>query len=255
MAGLVTSEYGIVGRSLPQPTPDGIEREQRLGRYGSVIAELLSATKHGLADEGAYFVATNATPGTAQAYNIQASFSDTTPFMYLFNKDQPANSANKRIYLDYVKIIVTTAAATGTQAYYAVKADAARAITTNNTATITAVNSNMDSGTQSIATLNAQNSGTASVIAAASSSARIVARGGFGGITIVGDELVMMFGTCDPGAYPGLTAAQATAPGRKVSVSPPIILGPQQSATIQLWFPGNATTGLSYEFEAGWWER
>jgi hypothetical protein len=40
---------------------------------------------------GTYFIATNVTPGTAQAYNIQSTFSDTTPLLYIQNNDSKAN--------------------------------------------------------------------------------------------------------------------------------------------------------------------
>jgi hypothetical protein len=76
-----------------------------------------------------------------------------------------------------------------------------------------------------------------------------------GGIPVVGDELVLVCGPVDPGAYAGLTAAQAVCAGRKVSCLPPIILGPNSALTLYAWFPGNAATSLSYEFEVGWWER
>ncbi len=255
-ANLPTSEWGLVSRALPQPTVDNQEREMRVGRYGSQFTESLIPTKHVLADEGSYYVSTNPTPGTGLAYNVQASFSDTVPFIYIFNQSLPSDAANKRLYLDYIKIIVTVAAVTGTQAFYAVKSDnVARAITTNNTTAITPANVNSDVGAQALAQVRSQTSATASAIAAASANARVLARGGFGGITIVGDELVILFGSPDPGAYAGLTAAQAVCPGRKVSNSPPLIIGPQQSATVHLWFPGNATTGLSYELEMGHWER
>jgi len=47
----------------------------------------------------------------------------------------------------------------------------------------------------------------------------------------------------------------AACPGRRVSCIPPVILGPNSALTIYAWFPGNATTSLSYEFEMNWWER
>jgi len=49
------------------------------------------STKHLLADEGSYFIATNPTPGTALAYNIQAAFSDTVPLFYVQNNGSKAN--------------------------------------------------------------------------------------------------------------------------------------------------------------------
>jgi hypothetical protein len=251
-----TSEFGYISRGLPQPISDGMEAEIRLSRYRDTMVMNLMPTKHPLAEEGSYFSSCNPTPGTGLAYNIQATFSDTVPFIYIFNTSLPGDPNSKRICLDFIKIIPTVAPATSTTAYYSVKTDnVARAITTNNTTAIIPANVNSDIGLASIAQVRTQTSATASAIAAASANARVVARGAFGGIPIIGDELVAMFGSPDCAPYAGLTAAQAVCPGRKVSNSPPIIIGPQQSATVHLWFVGNATTGLSYELEMGHWER
>ena len=73
--------------------------------------------------------------------------------------------------------------------------------------------------------------------------------------SVVGEEMVLVCGSTDPGSYPGLTAAEAVCPGRRVSCIPPVILGPNSAMTVYAWFPGNATTGLSFELEMGWWER
>ena len=62
-----TSEFGLVGRGLPQPLADGLEGEVRLSRYRDAMVANLMATKHMLADEGSYFVSTNPTPGTGLA--------------------------------------------------------------------------------------------------------------------------------------------------------------------------------------------
>src|SRR5262249_19118303 len=69
-------------------------------RYGALFVESTVPTKHVLADEGSYMATTNPTPGTALAYQIQAAFSATAPFIYLFNKN---GAGGKRVYLDYLK--------------------------------------------------------------------------------------------------------------------------------------------------------
>lgn len=244
----------VTARSLANATPAtdnaNVGVANRGSKYGEqYVIPLLLNGRQGLADEGSYFIATNPTPGTAFAYNVQASFSDTVPFLYLFNG---AAAGGKNVELDYIKLIVTTAAASGVTAYYAARLDASRAITSDNTTKVVPVNY---AGTATVLSPLKLQNGSASTIAASSSTSTIVARGSFGGITIVGDELVMCFGGDPANAYPGLTAAQATAPGRKVSVSGPVIVAPQQSLTIHLWFASNAITGLSYEFEMGWAER
>ena len=220
-------------------------------RLGIPISDPGIQAKFEMADLGLAFVTTNPTPGTALAYNVQASYSATVPFLYLAN-----TSAFLRVYLDYIKLIVTTPAASGVQAYYALIADAAaRALTLDNTVALTPVCSNMALSPVSALTVRAQNSGSASTLAA-SVAPRVVGRGALGGITIAGDELIIDFGAAGGHqAHPGLTAAQATTPGCKVSGSPALILGPGQSLAMSLWFPSNSATGLSYELEMSHQER
>jgi len=93
----------------------------RGGRYGEQYVLPLIPTKHLLADEGSTSSPTNPTPGTALAYNIQAAFSDTVPLFYVQNNDSKANPFGKRLYLDYIKLICTTAPASGTGARFAIK--------------------------------------------------------------------------------------------------------------------------------------
>ena len=258
MPGIDVNQLWTPARAIPSPQSDqkAPVTNVRGGRYGEQYVLPLISTKHLLADEGSYFIATNPTPGTALAYNVQAAFSDTVPLMYIQNNDSKANPLAKRMYLDYIKLICAVAPASSTGARFAVKTDPAlRALSTNNTTAITPTSPNSDMAAQSVCSINVQSSATASALSASSASARLVANASMGGIPVVGDELVLVCGTVDPGAYPGLTAAQATCAGRKVSCLPPIVLGPNSALTLYAWFPGNAATGLSCEFEVGWWER
>lgn len=258
MPGIDVNQLWTPARAIPSPQADqkAPVTNVRGGRYGEQYVLPLVPTKHMLADEGTYFIATNVTPGTAQPYNIQAAFSDTTPLLYIQNNDSKANPFARRMYLDYIKLICSVAPASSTGARFALKTDPQlRTLSTNNTLAITPTSPNSDVATQSVCSINAQNNGAASVLTASSGSARLVANASTGGIPIVGDELVLVCGPADPGPYPGLTAAQAVCPGRKVSCLPPIILGPNSALTLFAWFPSNAATGLSYEFEMGWWER
>lgn len=223
----------------------------RLNRSIGVVAGHPRTTN---SDLGYYWTTTNPTPGTALAYNVQASYTATgSPFLYLFNS---ASAGGKSVYLDYIKIIVTTAAASGTQAYYACVADqAARALTVDHTSSLTPANPNQGvaNTAASVLTVNAQNSATASTLAAASSAVRIVGRGNLGGLTVVGDELLIDFGSNGPYPFNGATAAIVN-PGVKTSGTAPVILDPQACLMVTLWFPSNSATGLSYELEMGHWE-
>jgi len=243
---------GFVSRVLPGPAGDTNAVNVRSTRYGDLSAQLLHAKKHGLAEEGTYFVSTNPTPGTGVAGPVNASFSATGPF-FAFVNNNPAGGA--RASLDYLKIIPTVAPASATGAHLVVVRDQiSRALTTDNTVVATPVNVNGDSANKA-ASIFKYTVTTINVAAAATPTAAIVARASVSGIPVIGDELVFDFGATDTGAYPGLTAGQVTAGGRKVSVLPPVICAPQQLLFFYLWFPGNAATGVSYEFELGHWER
>jgi len=258
MPGIDVNQLWTPARGLPSPQADqkAPVTNVRGGRYGEQYMLSLVPTKHLLADEGSYFIATNPTPGTALAYNIQAAYSDTVPLLYIQNNDSKANPFAKRMYLDYIKLICSVVPASSTGVRFAIKTDPTlRTISTNNTTAITPTSPNSDVAMQSVCSINAQSSATASALSASSTSARLVANASTGGIPVVGDELVLVCGPSDPGPYPGLTAAQATCAGRKVSCLPPIVLGPNSALTLYAWFPSNATTGLSYELEMGWWER
>ena len=258
MPGIDVNQLWTPARAIPSPQADqkAPVTNVRGGRYGEQYVLSLVPTKHLLADEGSYFIATTVTPGTGQGYNIQAAFSDTTPLLYIQNNDSKANPFGKRMYLDYIKLICTVVPATATGVRFAIKTDPQlRTLSTNNTLGLTPTSPNSDVATQSVCSVNAQNSATASVLTASSGAARVVAYASMGGIPVVGEELVLLCGSADPGAYNGLTAAEAVCPGRRVSCIPPIILGPNSALTLYGWFPGNATTGLSFELEMGWWER
>jgi hypothetical protein len=273
MPGIDTNQLWTPARSIPPATPD--QKTQianvRAGRYGEQYMLSLVPTKHVLSDEGTYFVATSAgnntsvvtgigawTPGTALAWSSAAngSFSDTTPFIYVSNNDAIDNPISKRLYFDYLKLVWTIVTTSATSFHLAIKTDpTVRQITTNHVATCYPWSPNIDVQTSSIATVYAQNSTTNSVISASSYGARVVATCSMGGIQVVGDEYVIQSGTTDCAAYPGLGSAEGTCPGRKVSVVPPIVVGPGGGMTFYIWSAGSLSGSPTYEFEMGWWER
>lgn len=246
-----------VDEGLPDSEVDGESMGLRGGRYGESYVLNLVPTTHMLSREGTYFVATNPTPGTAFAANIQAAFSDTVPFIYLFNQESQQNVRAKYCYIHYIKIIVSVVPVTATAAQIALITDiVSRGLGTDNMTQIQPVSTTTSMTLPSDMFIKAQSSGTASAITASSQQKRVLARASFpSGLPTIGDELVLVCGETGLGGAQGLTAAQATCPGRKVCSAPPVVVAPGHSLTAHLWFPGNATTGLSYEVEIAGWLR
>lgn len=66
----------------------------------------------------------------------------------------------------------------------------------------------------------------------------------------VGDELILTFGGLQHGG-----GGAGNVASQQVSNAPPIAIPPGGSLTVHLNSPSNDATGLSAEFEFGWWER
>src|ERR1039457_7133219 len=162
MPGIDVNQLWTPARAVPSPQSDqkAPVTNARGGSCGEQYVLPPTPPKPPLADEGSYFIATNPTPGTALAYNIQAAFSDTVPLFYVQNNDSKANPFGKRLYLDYIKLICTTAPASGTGARFAIKTDPAiRTISTNNTTAITPRSPNPEVGARPASVLNLDSSG------------------------------------------------------------------------------------------------
>ena len=75
---------------------------------------------HALCDQGSYFVATNATPGTALSGIAAADgLDDLEALIFL----RHGTSATKRLYLDYILLQVAAAGTNGTNFAVAMKGD------------------------------------------------------------------------------------------------------------------------------------
>jgi hypothetical protein len=248
-----TNVNQVVARALSAfgRVPDGTQNPgERTGRYGERYEFNLVPTKHMLSDEGGYFVTTNPTPGTTVAAAVQAAFSDTVAAFVIQNTD---SLGGKRVYLDYIKLLPTVAPATSVSAQYALKLEpSSQRAPTAGQAQISPVNTNGDDGTKPVTLVQAFTGGAFLTVPASSAASRLVGRGCLrGSIPVVGDELCLQFGAVDP-ASGGAPPATASHQG---STTAPIIIAPGGSLTVHLWFPSNATTGLSAEYEIGHWER
>lgn len=253
---------GRVSRILPQADVDGGREGEpiRIGRYDEPYALSLVPTKHMLADEGSYFIAGNPTPGTGIAMTISTAFSDTVAMFALKNLDGPANQASKRIYLDYLRMMLfgtpPTAQVSRQFALKRSKATDREPTTAANKTLLLPVQMAGASGRASICRPLSYSAVAAMTVPASVAADEVVARCSIPiGIGIAGDEYIVKFGGESMPGFQALTAAKAVVPGRYVTHAPPIIIEPGEWLVIHEWCLTEATNGPTFEFELGWWER
>jgi hypothetical protein len=206
------------------------------------------------ADEGAYFVANNAQTGVAMTTTL--AFSATAPFLVIQNT---AAAGGKKIYLDYVDLGTTAAgsAASGlTLIQMALYLDSILRYSsggTNLSANI--VCPNMAVSPTSVAAVYA-----GAITAAAASAARAVS----GLKTVrptVSATVADVVGELKHFTFAGGAASHGApitvAAANVISIPlPPIVIGPQQSALIHLFYAAGGTpVAASYAPEIGWYER
>lgn len=253
MPGTDVNPNGIISRALPVPGQDNTLRVPRVSRYGEQVTQNVMPTKHPLSEEGQYFVATNPTIGTGVAHALVTAFSDTSGLFVIKNND---TAGGKRIYLDFIRLMLTAAPTAGNSLELALKIDPGNRLPTAGNVAVTPANVNADSSNASIANVQAFNA-AALTVPASSASARTVGRVKVPtGVNVIGDEYVLQFGGVDyQSSSPPLTAIRAAQPARFVDHCAPIVIGPQQYLVIHRWSLTEATAAPSYEYEIGWWER
>lgn len=238
--------YGITRRAQPTKTADASQQQVRVGGYGDIYAFQMGDDHVALADEGSYFTATNPTAGTAITHATTGAFSATAALFCLSNGD---SEGGKRIYLDYVNLLVVGTPTTASSAELLITIDNTNRFSSGGS-TITPKNVNMDSSTATIATLNFG----AVVLTAASGSVRQIHRAKLktqaAPCLVAGDVISTSFGgdVMNTGAAAGSTAqilAQRLGP---------CIIGGGDSINFHVWYP-SVTVAPTFELSMAWWER
>lgn len=192
---------------------------------------------------GNYFRFGSPTPGTGIAMGIQTSFSDTANVLALLY-----NGGDKRVVMDFLKLICTAAGTTTTSAHLAIKIDNKNRYSSGGSDITPA---QPDGGGQ-VTSIKKCKFGV--ITASAVQADRIVGRSALkvaaAPCWAVNDMIVMTFGTLQSTAG-GIAAATA---GVIPIYMGPIILRPGWSLLFHLWNVANATTPPSWEFEGGYWE-
>lgn len=250
MPGIPTSEFGLASRALPQGTLDGQEREQRLTRYGGVVAEILSSKVYGYADEGVYFTANNNGTGVATTA-APTSFSDTAPMFTIYNTDSTSNQLAKNIYLDWLRLTQTAAGTAGVDIRFRFVLDS----TVPSAGTVyTPVNPNtVYPKSSSIAVPRLLPTGVTQ-----SGNSRVPIGTIFGITTqtaplTAGDEVYFNFGGSDT-FFPIYSAAASTNVIRMAFNAPPIVLAPGWCFMLEFLITSQSAAS-SWTVELGWWER
>jgi hypothetical protein len=236
--------FGVANQSPPTPISNGVQVVNRATRRGELFTKQLDARAHG--EQGTYFTITNPTPGTGVAgIAATGAFSDAESLLFMRLSD----ASEKRLTLRYLLLELTAAGANGTDVAFVVKTDSGTSRYTSGGSSITPVNVNQRS---SIATDVAQCYFGALVTAAATSAARLVARGKLRTVIgVVGDKYLLTFG--DEPKLPAGMIMEGTAQASIHVSCPPIVIGAGDSIVLSV-FQTAQTAASSFEFQAGWTE-
>lgn len=240
-------------RGLPAPINNNIRGPVRSDRYGNLGTFPLNKWRHGVADEGAYFIAHNPTNDAAttlagHAAPVLADADATMTKPFIFCRSSLAITSLVRHYLDFIEIEVITAGANGTADSWACQLDTGATRVTTAGTDLTIVNPNM----QSTATSALAVQGGVVVVGAETVNVRHLAHGQFRpSIQVAGDKYMFVFGG-DPESV-GQPGATATI-NRHIVGLPPVILGPTDSFLLALYSPSQSVAGV-YKVRMGWMEK
>lgn len=241
--------YGTARETLPTATADGNNAPIRAGKYGEQMVATLTGSKMNLlGGEGTYFVATNATYGTAiSGKAAPTAFSATNALLSLFNS-AAAGGSGKTIWLDYIRLYPKAAGTNGTEFGYAMSTDRINRFTSGGTA-ITPINANIMSDATSLATLNVGDL----TIAAAGAQVRRFSHGKLRTvIKVIGDVYEFRFGD-SVGVTTGMPL-EGTLQAHVIQRCGPCPIPPGCNFLLHE-IAASQSVAATYELEAGWYER
>jgi hypothetical protein len=162
------------------------------------------------------------------------------------NNELRTAAAPKRVYMDYIKLIVVAGAATAVNWQYAIVLDDSPTRYTSAGTALVPLNPNGDSSVASVVT-----GYFGALVIAAAANRRLIARGNLkGSKPVVYDTFLIVFG----GAPGSGHAAASTVPVQTVDCAPPVIIGPQQNLVLSMW--GTSSNEIAtFEHEIAWFER
>ena len=244
--------HGRVGIAKPTAAYDGTEADLRLTRFGEQYTRAIGKDgRHALSSQGSYFVAhsptidvATTTVGHAAPVLVDADDTLTKPLIHLMHGG--STSSIIKAHLDYIRIEVIVAGASGTSDHWTAQLDTgATRYSSGTVETLTTVNPNM---TDTSTPLLVAKAGPF-VAGAESANVRRLGHGTFKStIEIAGDVYLFDFGG-DPRPANKVSAAATTF---TVPMAP-VILGPTDQFLLALWQVAQNAAGI-YKITCAWWE-
>ena len=241
MADDVRTQNEVRRDTLPGTNADGALGYGRANRYGEQVN--YNVDRNVLADEGSYYVATNATPGTAIASIAAADgYDDTEALFYLGN-----THASKHVYMDYLHLVVKVAGANGTDFAYAIDVATEATWASGGTA-ITPVDVNRETNNTAPVTCY-----FGAVVTTTGTTEKLMSHGQLTTvIKVIGDHYLFTFG--QPALAPATTIMEAGAQHSVQRSCPPIVIPPAHAMSFRD-FCTSQSGAAQWQFEAGFWVR
>lgn len=231
-----------IARDLPGQNADGAGVPARAGSYFESYVQTITNKELITADEGSYFTAINATPGTGVVgHPAPTTFDETKPYLTLFN------GGSKRIYPQFLRIYETVVSTAGTRVQFTITTDTGNRRASAGTAM-----------TVSKARLGASASSSATVfqgapVASAATGSRVIHDHVVfrGTIDVVEDCYEMVFGGLGSGNG---TASRVTTVMDASRTLGPIVVEPGNSFLVYQW-SASQSTGPTWIATLGFIER
>jgi hypothetical protein len=208
----------------------------------------IQSSRQALAAAGKMFAVTNPTPGTAIAHATLTGFSATANGLFVIANNNPSGGAS--IYLDRLLLCQTATAPTGTLVkHFEVYNESGIVAGTGNVAARTPVNLNGAYSNTTGATVQSFAAGAITIPAAVGSRRLQAVVAMPTGVTVIHDTFILDFGGDSiGGGKVGLTAARATDAAMIAMAAPPVVIAPQTTSWINMWWVTQAVNVPSYEF-------
>lgn len=236
-------------RTRPAAFGDGNPNDAAEGRnstYGErYVVPVSGGSNWSLADEGSYFVATNAALATAIAGHAApvVADTDTKPFLFLYN------GGGRVIIPDFAVFEVTAAGTAGTLNYVTSYIDSKGSTARSSGGTeLTPVSSRSDAPFSTGASVWA-----GAVVAAMSSSKKVAQQIVREVIPVVQDTITVVWGSPNGTPRAALTTA-GTATNHSVLYLPPVAIAPGGNFNLSFIRPSQSAAA-SYQVQFGYWER